>query len=181
MRRFVRRAVVAALLVLPAGVIAAPASAAPADLTCPMAVQATAVPGVGLVPEPQVGTGTISLGTSVSPLTPCSSPLTGTPYTGASGPATGTGTLGCVDLGNGLSGTVTATATLTWNNGDTSTVAIDATFVYFIPVVTVTVTSGALQGSTVIVAPVPVGLTGNCLLAPLTGLSFAGVAEFLHL
>jgi hypothetical protein len=60
-------------------------------------------------------------------------------------------------------------------------VSIAAALVTIVPVITVTVTSGALQGSTVVVAALPTGFNGNCLLAPVTGLSFAGVVGFVQL
>lgn len=181
MRARTRRAVLAILIALPLAAMADPASAAPVDLTCAFGSSFTAAPGVGLAPSTQAISGTLSMGTALSPALPCSSPLTGTPYTAATAVVTGTGTLGCVVVGNGVSGTLTATATLHWDNGDTSTVSIAAALVPVVPVITVTVTGGALQGSTVVVAAVPSGFSGNCLLAPVTGLSFAGVAGFLHL
>ncbi len=94
---------------------------------------------------------------------------------------TATGTFGCVALGNGVSGTMTGSGNLTWNNGDTSTISFSVTFATVVPVATASVTSGALQGSQIIVAPVPTGFAGNCLLAPVTTLTVGGAAVFLRL
>ncbi len=49
-----------------------------------------------------------------------------------------------------------------------------------VPTVTASITSGAMQGSTILVAPGPTGLTGNCL-TPVTSLSFAGFVVIVQL
>ena len=75
-----------------------------------------------------------------------------------------------------LAGNIQATVPITWNNGDVSVVSVDVTAVGPIPVVTATISSGAMQGSTGTGVPALTALTGNCLLTPVTSLSLAGVA-----
>jgi hypothetical protein len=159
---------------------AQPAAAAPVDLTCPFATTIGFTPGVSLIPKPIGMSGPIAVGTSAIPLIPCSS-LTGAPYTSAVGSITGSGTVACVTLGNGLVGTVSGTMNLTWNNGETSTISFTLTSVGPVPVVTGTVTGGALQGFSMAVVAGPTGFTGNCVLTPVTSLSFAGALVFLDL
>lgn len=166
------------IVVATAGAAAGSASAAPVDLVCPFAGTITAAPGASLLPQAQQIGGTVALGTSVSPLTPCSSVLTGVPYTGGVATVSGAGNFGCLPLGIA---SVAATLQLTWNNGDTSQISASVTVVGPVPVVMANVTGGALQGSTLAFAPVPTGLTGNCVLAPGTALSFAGLTTFLAL
>jgi hypothetical protein len=158
------------------------ALAAPVDLTCPFAATITFTPGLGLVSQSQHITGMAEAGTSVSSLTPCSSVVTGVQYAGGSGPVSGTGTLACATVGlSGLTGSANGTVAVTWNNGDTSTITWSVTLGGAFPVVSASVISGALRGSTVSVAPTPTGLTGNCLLAPVTSVSFAGAVVFSRL
>ena len=70
---------------------------------------------------------------------------------------------------------------MTWDNGETSTVAWSLTALPPVPVFNATITSGALAGSTSLAAGVPTGFNGNCLLAPWTSLSGAGVIAFIGL
>ena len=156
------------------------ASADPVDLACVGAATFNFSPGVTLAAQTVNITGTVRAGDEVSPLTPCSSPLTGMPYTGGHGTISGTGTLACTPVGLGfppqLAGNIQATVPITWNNGDVSVVSVDVTAVGPIPVVTATISSGAMQGSTGTGVPALTALTGNCLLTPVTSLSLAGVA-----
>jgi hypothetical protein len=147
------------------------------DLACPLSATIHFVPGLTLVPQPVEISGSAAAGTSVSPATPCSS-VTGVPYTGASGPVTGTGTVACVTTG--LSGSANGTLPITWNNGDASMITWSVTVGGAVPTVSAQVTSGELTGSRILVAPVPTGINGNCLLAPLTSVSFTGVVEFFR-
>lgn len=184
MRKCVRRVLCVALAALPMLGAADVASAAPVDLTCPATATIHFSPGVGLIPTTVTVTGTVALGTSASPFIACSSPLTGTPYTGGTGTATGTGTIGCVTVGlGGLVGSITATVLVTWDNGDTSTmVATVAAAPGPLPILTGTVTGGAMQGATGVGAPLLVtGFTGNCVLTPVTSFSLIGVAQFVKL
>ncbi|MGH9162433.1 MAG: hypothetical protein ACRD2X_20905 [Vicinamibacteraceae bacterium] len=155
----------------------APPTAPVTDLLCPIAATVRIAPGITLLAQPQQLTGHVQGGTAVSPLTPCTS-LTGVPYQGFTMELTGTGGMACsiAALEGGLSGT----AQVTWDNGDTSTVDWSVTTVAMVPVVNVTVTDGALAGASVIVGGVPTSLTGNCVLNPVTGVGFGGVAEFLR-
>ncbi len=179
MRRLVLRGSIAMIFALPVVGSGAIASATPVDLVCPLAATINFSPGLTLLSKPVQISGTASAGTAVSSATPCSSVLTGVPYTGATGSVAGTGTLGCTLLGpGGLAGNASGTLPITWNNGDTSTITWSATLVAVIPTVTASVTSGALAGSTLVVAPLPTGLTGNCLTSPITSLSFAGLVAF---
>ncbi len=158
------------------------ASAAPVDLICPSAATLNFSPGVGLLAQPVQITGTHALGTGLSPATPCSSVLTGVPYTGALGQFSGSGTFGCLAIGlTGLTGGASGTIAVTWNNGDTSTISWSLTVAGAAPVVTASVTAGALQGSSVVVVPAPTGFTGNCVLTPVTSISFAAVTVFARL
>jgi hypothetical protein len=167
-----------AMVALPALAVssATAASAQPlTDLTCPFSATVNASPGYSLASQAQQITGQIALGSALLPATPCSS-LFGTPYHGATGTITGSGTQNCL-----LVGSVTGTIDLTWDNGATSTITFSESAVIFVPVVTASVTSGALKGSSIVVAPIPTGFTGNCLLTPATSLTITGVAEILDL
>ncbi len=107
--------------------------------------------------------------------------LTGVPYTGGTANVVGSGLLGCALIGpSGLAGNLSGTLPIMWNNGDTSTIMWSATFAAVVPVASATVTSGALQGATMLVTPLPTALTGNCL-TPVTSISFSGVAAFVGL
>lgn len=185
-RRLLRaRNLLSLLLLLPvAGFLAASPAAAQElpdtsaiDLTCTMAGNAEMSPGVSLLePKEQQVTGVVRGGTAVSPLTPCTS-LTGTPYTGFVMRGGGSGTTACATaaLGSNLEGT----GTVTWNNGDKSIVDWELTLVGPAPLVNATIRSGALEGHRLVVAAAPTGLAGNCILSPLTNLSFGGVIEIL--
>jgi hypothetical protein len=170
-----------ATAVFVAAIGAQPALAAPVDLVCPFAVTVNFAPGVTLTQQRVDITGSLAAGTSALPPVPCSSPLTGVPYTAATATLTASGTVACVFVGNGLSGAVNGTLAVTWNNGDHSTISFSIIPIGPVPVIVANVTSGALQGSTVTVLPGPTGLTGNCLLTPVTSLSFAGALSFLQL
>lgn len=157
------------------------ASAAPVDLVCPFAATATATPGVGLLPSAQTFGGAGAVGTLG---VPCSSVLSATPYTSGTATVTGSGILGCVNVGvGGLVGNATLVISITWNNGDMSTVTAHLTAAPGpVFVLTASVTSGALQGSTVTISPpIPTGLTGNCLLSPVTSISALGLIAFTRL
>jgi hypothetical protein len=182
MKAKVLRALVVALVASSVVGVAHPASATPVDLACVFSATVTFSPGVALLPQNVHFTGTAEVGRSVSSLTPCSSVLTGVPYTGADGPVSGSGQLGCQPLGfNGsLVGSVSGTFSATWNNGDTSTIFFSATLVGVVPVVTASVIAGALQGSSIPAVGIPTGITGNCL-TPITGISLAGIVVFSQL
>ena len=155
------------------------ASAAPLDLVCPFTANVHFSPGLGLSAEPQQMSGFAAAGTAVSSATPCSSALTGLPYTGLSGPFSGTGTLGCVSVGaSGLVGSASGTIPITWNNGDTSTISWSVSLGGIVPTIVARVTEGALLGSNVALVPAPTGLAGNCLLAPVTSFNITGLATF---
>jgi hypothetical protein len=176
------RVLATVLTMVPFFFVAQPAAAAPVDLTCPMTINLSLTPGAVLLPRVSTLGGAIAFGSSVSSLTPCSSPLSGTPYTGGSGPINGSGNLGCVSVGlASLVGAASGTIPITWNNGDTSQLDWTTTIGSAASVILGTISSGAMTGSTVALLPiVPTGLTGNCLLTPVTGLSTAGVAGFLQ-
>ncbi len=175
---------VLAMMLVASLVLGAPQSAvaAPVDLTCPSAATLQFTPGVGLGSQPVQISGSHALGTAVSPLTPCSSVLTGVPYTGGTGQFSGSGNFGCLAIGlTGLTGGASGTILVTWNNGDTSTISWSLTVAGAAPIVSASVTEGALQGSSVVVVPVPTGFSGNCLLTPVTSISFAAVTVFVQL
>jgi hypothetical protein len=179
MRSRVCRVLVATAMTL--GLVGAgnAASAAPLDLVCPFTANVQFAPGLSLASEPQQLSGFAAAGTAVSSLTPCSSALTGLPYTGLSGPFYGTGTLGCVAVGaGGLAGSANGTIPITWNNGDTSTITWSASLGGIVPTIVARVTEGALLGSNVALVPAPTALSGNCLLAPVRNFSVTGLATF---
>lgn len=179
MRSWVCRVLVATVMALPLVGAGNAASAAPLDLVCPFTANVNFSPGLGLSAEPQQMSGFAAAGTAVSSLTPCSSVLTGLPYTGLSGPFYGTGTLGCVSVGaSGLVGSASGTIPITWNNGDTSTITWSASLGGIVPTIVARVTEGALLGSNVALVPAPTGLSGNCLLAPLRNFNITGLATF---
>jgi hypothetical protein len=125
----------------------------------------------------QIG-GQASAGSALSPVTPCSSLLSGVPYTGAAGPVTGSGTLSCLTVGAaGLTGGASGTVALTFNNGDTSIIAWSVTVGGLLPVVTATFVGGPLDGAALVLVPAALtGLTGNCVLAPIKSLTIVGLA-----
>ena len=179
MRSWVCRVLVATVMALPLVGAGNAASAAPLDLVCPFTANVQFSPGLGLSAEPQQMSGFAAAGTAVSSATPCSSLLTGLPYTGLSGPFYGTGTLGCVSVGaGGLVGGASGTIPITWNNGDTSTITWSASLGGIVPTIVARVTEGALLGSNVALVPAPTGLAGNCVLAPLRNFNITGVATF---
>ena len=177
----VLRAFIATIVAFAAVGAGQSASAAPVDLVCPFAVTVNFNPGLTLLAQPVQITGTAAAGSSLSPLTPCSSVLTGVPYIGGTANVAGSGILGCTLIGpSGLAGNISGTLPIVWNNGDISTIAWSATFAAVVPVASATVTSGPLQGATMLVTPLPTGLTGNCI-TPVTSISFAGLAVFVRL
>ncbi len=173
MRSIRRSALLTLIIAVAVGV--QPAAASPVDLVCPFTATASFAPGVTLGARPVAITGVTALGTAAPLLAPCSSPLTGVPFTAGTGQVSASGTLACVILGNNLTGGVTGTIAQSWNNGETSTISFSVLSVGPVPVFSASVTDGALRGSNVTVIPGPTGLTGNCLLSPATSLSFAGV------
>ena len=182
MRRQLVRVVVATVMALPLVGAANAAAAGTVDLICPFAATIQFSPGLGLSQEAQQITGTTAYGTRASLLTPCSSVLTGVPYIGATGPVAGSGTIACVAVNaTGLVGGATGTVQVTWNNGDTSTISWSATLGGPVPTIDGAITSGAMQGATVALVAIPTGLTGNCVFAPFTSLSFTGILAFLRL
>lgn len=182
MSRLTFRVLAATLVAFAAVGAGQTASAAPVDLICPSAATLYFTPGVTLGSQSVQITGTDALGTVASSLTPCSSVLTGVPYTGGTGVFSGSGSFGCLSIGlSGLTGSASGTVHMTWNDGDTSTIGWNLSISGAVPLVDATVTSGALQGSTVTVLPVPTGLAGNCALAPITSISFAGPTIFAQL
>jgi hypothetical protein len=183
MKRRTLRVLLAMLVALPVAALAEPASAAPVDLVCPFAMRVDLNPGLTLFPQTiQIG-GQANAGTTLSPLTPCTSVLTGVPYVGASGPVIGSGTLACVTVGAaGLTGSASGTVPLTFDNGDTGTINWSITLGGAVPVVTGTISGGTLDGSTLALIPAGVtGLTGNCLLAPVTSFTIVGLAVVIRL
>ena len=159
MRSWVCRVLVAAVMALPLVGAGNAASAAPLDLVCPFTANVQFAPGLSLASEPQQLSGFAAAGTAVSSLTPCSSALTGLPYTGLSGPFYGTGNLGCVAVGaGGLAGSANGTIPITWNNGDTSTITWSASLGGIVPTIVARVTEGALLGSNVALVPAPTAL-----------------------
>lgn len=183
MKRRALRVLVALFVTLPLPVLAEPASAAPVDLVCPFAMRVDLNPGLGLFTQTvQIG-GQADAGTALSPLTPCTSALTGVPYTGAAGAVIGSGTLACVTVGAaGLTGSASGTVPLTFNNGDTGTINWSITVGGAVPVVTGTISGGPLDGSTLALVPAAItGLTGNCVLAPVTSFTIAGLAVVVRL
>lgn len=171
------------LVALPVVGLGEPAHAAFADLLCPFSLRIDLNPGITLAPQSEQIGGQANAGTSLSPLTPCSSLVSGVPYTGAAGPVTGTGTLSCVTVGAaGLTGGASGTVPLTFNNGDTSTIAWSVTVGGLLPVVTATFIGGALDGAALVLVPAALtGLSGNCVLAPIRSLTVVGLAVVVRL
>ena len=99
MHRTVLRVLVATLMILPITAAGQSASAAPVDLVCPFAANFTLTPGVTLTSKSVLVGGTVAVGTSLLTAAPCSSVLTGVPYTGATATVSGSGTLACVTIG----------------------------------------------------------------------------------
>lgn len=155
-----------------------PSRAPVADLTCVISATAHFSPGISLLSQSEKVTGEVQGGTAVSPATPCTS-LTGVPYQGFTMKLTGSGSMACSTAA--LQGGASGTAEVTWNTGATSTLDWSVTTAAMVPVVNVTITSGALAGARVAVAGAPASLTGNCVLDPITSAGFAGAAEFLNL
>lgn len=144
------------------------------DLTCPDAANLHFEPGLSPQTQPQKITGTLRIGTESSPATPCSS-LSGVPYKGAVGVIEGTGDLGCT--ATSLTGGAQGTVDITWDNGDTSVVEWEATTYGAAPVLTATFTEGALEGSTIVQEGLPTGISGTCVLNPITSGGFSGTAH----
>ena len=168
--------VVALALAVGVSVLTTPqaASAQLADLTCVGAGSATATPGVLLSPAPQRFTALLKVGNAVSPATPCTS-LTGIPYQGATFEVEGSGVLGC------LSGSLTGTAKVTWDNGDVSTAAWSLSLpIFLLPIFDFRLTAGPLAGTRIFAVGVPTGFAGNCVLHPLTRLGGAGFGLLLR-
>ena len=182
MKRRALRVLVAMFAVLPLAALTEPASAAPADLVCPFAMRVDLNPGLGLFPQTiQIG-GQANAGTALSPLTPCSSVLTGVPYTGAA-PLIGSGTLACVTVGAaGLTGSASGTVPLTFNNGDTGTINWTITVGGAVPVVTGNISGGTLDGSTLVSYQRSChGPHGQLRAAPVTSFTIAGLAVVVRL
>ena len=78
-------------------------------------------------------------------------------------------------------GSASGTIPITWNNGDTSTITWSVSLGGIVPTIVARVTSGVLLGSNVALVPAPTGLSGNCVFAPVTSISFIGVAIFARL
>lgn len=173
MRNLARCLLSVAILALPTLGAANPASAQTLDLICPGATTLNFNPGLTLIPQTQTITGEVHVGTSLTPATPCSS-LTGAPYRGGIGTVSGTGTLGCVG------GTASGTATISWNNGDSSTIAWRFTTIPPVPVLSATAVDGLLQGAFVLITGIPTALTGMCLV-PVTSVTGAGIGAFIRL
>jgi hypothetical protein len=152
-----------------------PDAETPTDLTCAISATAEFSPGITLLSRQQQLTGSVQGGTALSPATPCTS-LSGVPYQGFTMELNGAGDRACGTAA--LTGGVSGTARVTWDNGDTSMLEWSVTTAAMVPVPEVTVTDGALAGATVVVAGAPTSLTGNCLLNDVTKAGFAGVAEF---
>jgi hypothetical protein len=185
MRMRILRVMVGALMLIPALGAGSTASAAPADLDCLVTATLHFSPGVNLTSRSIQITGSSVAGNEVSTLTPCSSPLSGVPYLGNHGLVTGSGTIACLPVGlggfGGLAGTINATLPVTWDNGDVSVITLNVVVVGPVPVITASVTGGRVQGATVAAVPVLTGLTGNCVLTPVTSLSLAMVVTFVGL
>lgn len=164
-----------AIAASPAGAQALPHVA---DLTCAISATAHFSPGIGLLSHPQTVTGEVHGGTDFSPAPACTS-LTGVPYQGFTLKLNGTGNMAC--SAEALKGGASGTAKVTWDNGDISTLDWSITTAAMVPVVKATVTHGPLTGANIAVAGAPDSLTGNCVVNPITGAGFAGVAEFAGL
>jgi len=153
------------------------ASAQPlSDLTCVAAANATVEPGVTLLPSPQNISVVLTLGSYLSPTTPCTSLTGNPPYTGAIFDMVGSGNLGC------LLGSAGGTATITWNNGDTSTATWSLNLpIFLLPIMSITITGGPLTGATPFGLGVPTGFSGNCITSPLTNLGGLGIGLLVGL
>jgi hypothetical protein len=170
-------ALVMVALGLPALVFQAPVvAAAPlADLICPFSITGTASPGLTLTSQLQHITGQVKIGSGLLGATPCSS-LSGVPYHGATGAISASGTESCL-----LQGSLSGTSVLTWDNGDTSTITATERVVFFIPILTATITSGALAGASIVVVAVPTGFAGTCVLGPVRSVTLTGIAVVARL
>ena len=151
------------------------ASAQPfADLVCAGGGLGRLDPGATLTASPQHLTAEIRAGTAASPLTPCSS-VTGVPYTGATFVLDGTGNLGC------LSGKVSGTAVVTWDNGEVSTANWSLNLPLFVlPIFDFRFIAGPLAGARASLLGAPTGFGGNCVSHPLTRLGGVGVGLILR-
>jgi hypothetical protein len=132
------------------------------DLTCPLDAVVT------LGNEVQA---TVTLGTRTPAGTPCTS-TSGVPYKGATGTLSGSGTFQSTDAGS--SGAESGTLTLTWDNGDTSTISENAslqtggTSIDKAPIkgaapLMARDTGGALQGDSVDIQETSADFTGDSI------------------
>ena len=188
MRRLGVRVLIATIVALPIVGLGASASAAPIEiLACPGSGTVNLSPGVGLFPAAVTVSGTLTGGTERSAITPCVS-LTGVSYTGARVTFQGSGTASCLTvgpLGAVGTGSVSGTADITWYTNGTASATSTATWsvvtLWPLPIVTGTITGGALQGSIGALVPLVLeSFTGLCVLTPLTSLTVGGTAAVLQ-
>lgn len=179
MRRQGIRLLVALIAALPIVGFEASASAAPVDLTCTGSVTINLSPGVGLLsilaPTFVNTTGTATANACISV------PLGALPYTSGTGTFTGGGVISCVGVG-GVTGSVTGTLTMTWNNGATSVIPWTVVVGSVLPIVLAHVESGAMAGALAQAVPAaPIQLVGTCALTPVTSFTVIGAATILKL
>ncbi len=182
MRRQIFCGLIATLMALPILGAGSAAAVTSVDILCAGSLRLDFAPGLSLSPTPQTITGYATAGTSLVPGFSCTSALNGTThndmaYAGGSGPVSGTGTVGCLGV-LGVLGSSQGKVDFVWTNGDISTILWQTILDAPVPIVTGSVVSGGLQGSTVtVLGAVPTGLTGNCV-APLKSVGVAGLVLF---
>ncbi len=156
--------------------IVAPAASAgpqPVDLTCTGTLRASFSPGVTLASVNQTVGVELKGGTDFQAGLPCTS-VNGIAYQGVTATVTVTGKVSCIV------GSLAGNGTLKWDNGDVSEVSAKVTTIGPLPLIEARITSGALIGSRVVLVGTPTAISGFCV-APVTRLSFVGVASFLKL
>jgi hypothetical protein len=152
--------------------VSRPAKAKVADLTCAGSLTVNIDPPLTLAGGPHTLVAQLRGGTAFVPGLSCSS-VTGVPYQGVTATAELSGNISC------LSGYLRGMATATWDNGDTSRVAIEVTTVGPVPLVHARIVAGALKGGSVVLVGVPVGFSGTCALSPLSRIAYEGVATII--
>jgi hypothetical protein len=172
--RFRMRAIalMVSALVVPVGLAASPAAPAHADvldIACTSLFTVTFSPGISLHAQ------TITASYS-GDLTLCASP---SEPDITSGVISGTATGGASCLGGSVSGT----ATITWNTDQSSTLSLQ-TIVPFEGAEELfggVVTYGAFDGDTIVLEDTSTGVTGNCLEGGITQATADGEIEFTSL
>ena len=155
---------------LPIVIVPSASAAQQGDLTCVGSLSASFSPGVTLASANQTVTAVLKGGTDFQSGIACTSG-SGVTYQGVTSTVNLTGNVSCI-VGN-----LVGSGPLTWDNGDVSTVSARVTTIGPLPLVDARITSGALNGSRVVLVGVPTAISGFCV-TPVKRLSFVGVASF---